>query len=204
MRGYKAALVGNGVPVIVTLVIDDNTLTNVARSSVVVKDFAKHRCNTARVESITSAFGKKKSYKEAYSMHDANFKYRVDEIVEVSNYDPNIDKQCAAGIHFFLSHEAAIDYCIENGHVKHKLPVLRSWYSNGTLSCITVLDQNGGVSQEYNYDDTGKLVSYEVPVNGKRRLFRPHEPDWIPDDMVPALCAALGIILGWFLHVYMQ
>ena len=68
----------------------------------------KCRCSKAEVLEITDREGK--AYDQAMSSHDESFVYRVGETVEVSDFCEDRWKECAAGIHFFLTPEEGWDY----------------------------------------------------------------------------------------------
>ena len=126
MIGYKVAKVGK-VRVVITLDIPDDAITNVDRTSVVVKDTAKYRTNKAEVLKIEDEDGKE--YTEAITgfYHLESLTYRLNELVEVSDYDMDLEKVCSTGIHFFLTKcvaELYTPYSIENG-------LFQSWYDNG-------------------------------------------------------------------------
>lgn len=69
----------------------------------------KCRCDKAKVLSITSLDGIRE-YDTAYSFHDASFVYRVGETVSVDNFCTNRWNECAAGIHFFITRDEAVNY----------------------------------------------------------------------------------------------
>ena len=69
----------------------------------------KCRCDKAKVLSIESLDGKEK-YTEAISSFDSNFIYRVGEIVKVDDFCEDRWQECAAGIHFFVTRQEAINY----------------------------------------------------------------------------------------------
>lgn len=69
----------------------------------------KCRCNKAQVLDIVS-IDNGKHYDTAFSMFDSNFSYTIGETVEVEDFDENRWNTCAAGIHFFMSKQEAIDY----------------------------------------------------------------------------------------------
>jgi hypothetical protein len=71
----------------------------------------KCRCNKAVVLSIEYIDGTpaKENY-VAYSIADPNFTYRVGETVSVSNFRKDRTKECAPGIHFFITREEAVKY----------------------------------------------------------------------------------------------
>ena len=69
----------------------------------------KCRCDKAEVIEITSIDGKEK-YTEAVSCRDADFVYKVGEMVSVDDFCKNRWEECAAGIHFFMNRKEAVDY----------------------------------------------------------------------------------------------
>ena len=69
----------------------------------------KCRCSKAKVLSITSLDGKEE-YTDAASNRDPDFVYEVDKIVEVKDFDDNRWKECAPGIHFFITRNEAVMY----------------------------------------------------------------------------------------------
>ena len=44
------------------------------------------------------------------SDYNSNFIYRVGEIVQVNDFDEDRKNECAAGIHFFITRQEAVDY----------------------------------------------------------------------------------------------
>ena len=70
----------------------------------------KCRCSKAKVISITNLDGSQADIKEVASTYDKTFKYRIGEIVEVANFDPNRWNECSTGIHFFITRQEAVDY----------------------------------------------------------------------------------------------
>ena len=79
---------------------------NARRSSATSR---KCRVSEAKVVSITSLDGKK-SFKKARSFYEETFVYEVGKTVKVKNFDPCRWKECAAGIHCFLTRDEAVDY----------------------------------------------------------------------------------------------
>ena len=69
----------------------------------------KCRTDKAKVLSIVG-IDTGEVYKEAFSIYDLSFIYRVGEIVSVNDFDENRFNDCAPGIHFFIDKEAAINY----------------------------------------------------------------------------------------------
>ena len=69
----------------------------------------KCRCDKAKVLSIESVDGEE-MFTEVKSDFDSNFIYKVGEIVKVDNFCEDRWKECAAGIHFFITRQEAINY----------------------------------------------------------------------------------------------
>jgi antitoxin component YwqK of YwqJK toxin-antitoxin module len=128
MIGYKAAIAGE-TRVLITLDIPEDAITNVARTSVVVKETAKYRTNKAKVLKIEDKDGKE--YTEARTgFYDLeSLTYRLNELVEVSDYDMNLEKVCSRGIHFFLSKRLAEQY--ERDSIRNGL--FQRWHENGQI-----------------------------------------------------------------------
>ena len=170
MIGYKIASTDNK-RVLVTLEIPVDSNTNLNRADIKDKEFAKYRCDKAKVLSIEDNEGNK--YVSARSiMYDKKIvEYNVNEEVKEPNYDKDINIVCGEGIHFFLNKEIALFYRldkVENGEIK-------KWYFNGQLmeEC-TYKDgksdgeykswyENGKLSQEATYED-GK-------IHGKYKMY---------------------------------
>ena len=69
----------------------------------------KCRCSAARVMSITTVNGIA-DVAEIASDRDANFVYRVGEVVHVDDFDDNRWNECSTGIHFFITRDEAVRY----------------------------------------------------------------------------------------------
>lgn len=67
------------------------------------------RCNKAKVLTIKS-FDYKENYKEAWSLVDENFVYRVGEWVSVKDFNEDRWMDSTTGIHFWLTREEAMNY----------------------------------------------------------------------------------------------
>ena len=70
----------------------------------------KCRCSKAKVLSITNIDGTEANATEVFSKHDPSFVYKVGEIVSVDNFESNRWKECAPGIHFFITRQEAVEY----------------------------------------------------------------------------------------------
>jgi len=104
MKVYKA-----GKNSIITLELLLESKTNEGRDDVVDPNFAKFRTNKAKVISIVNPQTNDTMDKDC-SDYDRSFKYTVGQVVDESEYDDNINKICAAGIHYFKTYEAALSY----------------------------------------------------------------------------------------------
>ena len=98
--GWKKAKC-EGKPVLVKLKIPSDA----KRSSATTQ---KCRCDKAIVLDIETIDGEKCN--EAYSGYDATFIYRVGEEVKVENFCEDRFRECAAGIHFFIDRQEALNY----------------------------------------------------------------------------------------------
>ena len=70
----------------------------------------KCRCNKAKVLEIQNLDGSEKLDDYAISGYDESFFYQVGEIVSVDNFNDDIRCECAAGIHFFITRQEAVNY----------------------------------------------------------------------------------------------
>ena len=95
--GYKRA----GNKIVKLLILEDSK-----RSSATNR---KCRCDKAKVLDIESLDGKEK-YTEVRSDYDINFIYKVGEIVKVDNFCEDRWEECAAGIHFFITRQEAVNH----------------------------------------------------------------------------------------------
>ena len=100
--GWKKAE-GNKNKVIVKLQIPSDA----KRSSATTR---KCRCSKAEVIAIYNLDGTEAEETTCHSDYDKNFIYEVGKTVEVTDFNENRWNECAAGIHFFISRQEAIDY----------------------------------------------------------------------------------------------
>ena len=70
-------------------------------------DSKKCRCDKAKVLEIKNFTGE---LKEAHSIYDSTFVYKVGEEVSVKNFCNDRMRICAPGIHFFMEKVDALDY----------------------------------------------------------------------------------------------
>lgn len=70
----------------------------------------KCRCDRAIVVSITKITGEDAGIESVASSYDQNFIYKVGETVTVTDFCDDRWKECAPGIHFFITRQEAVDY----------------------------------------------------------------------------------------------
>ena len=125
MEVYKSA--GEQNDYLVTLEIEPFEYnTNLSRT-VDIPATAKYRCRRAFVVAIEhKATGR--PIESIRSNYSDTFIYTVGQWVKEPNYNDNIQRVCAPGIHFFKSKEQALywGWHPENGPYKE-------WYENGRL-----------------------------------------------------------------------
>ena len=100
--GWKKAE-GNKDKVIVKLHIPSDA----KRSSATTR---KCRCSKAEVIAIYNLDGTEAGETTCHSDYYNSFIYEVGKIVEVTDFNEDRWKECAKGIHFFISRQEAIDY----------------------------------------------------------------------------------------------
>ena len=102
--GWKKAITLDGAPIIVKLLIP----ADAQRSNATGR---KCRASTARVLDLQDKQGNSlPSDTTAYSGHDTDFTYKKGETVHVEDFDTNRWKECAPGIHFFITRIEAAEY----------------------------------------------------------------------------------------------
>lgn len=96
--------------VIVTLEKLPDTKSNESRSLKKGQNtnFEKYRANKMKVLKITDEKGN--NYTSAQSDFDQSFIYKVGEVVEVSNFEEDLEKICGPGIHYYRSYQSALTH----------------------------------------------------------------------------------------------
>ena len=101
-EAWKKAIHDDKENVVVHLLVSSNAKRSSATSR-------KCRVSEAQVLDIKSLDGHEE-FTEAKSQHDNNFVYRVGETVNVDNFDDDRWKECAPGIHCFITRQEAVNY----------------------------------------------------------------------------------------------
>ena len=70
----------------------------------------KCRASKAVCLAIQDIDGNDSGMTEICSNHDNSFIYRVGETVEIADFDDDRARECAPGIHFFITRQEAVDY----------------------------------------------------------------------------------------------
>ena len=99
--GWKKARAFNGRPVLVQLRIPEQARRTSATGR-------KCRCDKAIVVGIEHMDGS--TCEKAYSSYDSKFEYEPGKEVSVPGFCEDRFQECAAGIHFFVDKQEAIDY----------------------------------------------------------------------------------------------
>ncbi len=133
---YKSA--GN---YIITLGIPHSAKTNMARSDIVDKNYAKFRTNCVDVLKIqlkTSSIDQNEPNEKltclesVESDYDKNFIYKINTHI-ICNYDDNIEEVCTSGIHFYTTFEAAFFHTISTIFPSYGPFILKRWNDNGAI-----------------------------------------------------------------------
>ena len=70
----------------------------------------KCRCDKALVLDIQKLNGESANTTVATSRYQKDFKYEINKIVQVEDFNENRFEECAPGIHFFITRDEAVDY----------------------------------------------------------------------------------------------
>uniref|UniRef100_A0A6C0EC90 MORN-repeat protein n=1 Tax=viral metagenome TaxID=1070528 RepID=A0A6C0EC90_9ZZZZ len=143
-----------------------DTLTNESRDNVVDKKYAKFRANKLYVEKIISCDSLEELKQIKNSIHkEKELNYIVGEIVEVENFDKDINIICSRGIHYFMTIEQAYYYAMDlsnfTGEYKH-------WYENGVMMVqYNLIDGKlNGLYRQWHY--IGQIFKQCEYINGKK------------------------------------
>jgi len=124
---------------IVTLELLADSKTNEKRDGIVDKNYAKFRCDKAKVIDIINVKTGEKM-KTDISIRDERFEYSLEKFVETDFYT-DLNEVCAGGIHYFKTKEAAVSwfYRISSGDIGLREIIVMgwpdgkwsAWYENG-------------------------------------------------------------------------
>jgi len=177
MIGYKLAS-SNSCNVIVTLRIPNDSKTNINRSDIVDKKYAKYRTNKATIIDIEDMDGNKYNNAVSSVYTKKKIQYITHETITEENYNEDVNIVCGEGIHFFIDKEASIYYGttppLFNGEFK-------KWWDNGQLLKKATY-VNGNLHGEYKeWWSNGQLTFYAPYINGK--LHGEHKR-WYPNGQL--------------------
>ena len=94
------------------------------------KEYAKFRTSKAFVQKIFNLDKCVENIPVVKSDYDPNFVYKKGQVVEVKDYDKDLNEVCSEGIHYFLSFEAAEFY---GDMPEDYTGEWKSWHDNGKL-----------------------------------------------------------------------
>jgi len=172
---------------IVVLKKTDKTITNESRKSIIDPRYAKFRGNRFEVVCIFDAFDCDEEYVSAPSCYKTDFYYKIDCIVEVKNFDPNIEDVCSTGIHYFKDVRGAYfynlrtvgfsgqfiqyyddgqkmwDFNLVNGKLEGNYI---EWYNNGKMKTKKNYTDFVLKGECTEWNDSGQIISKRNYVNG--------------------------------------
>ena len=162
MIGYTVAK-HDGTRVIVTLEIPEDAITNINRKDIAYVNSAQHRANKAKVIKIEDSTNKEYNWAISKISQYRTRMYIVGEVLEVLEYDKDIENVCGAGIHFFITRRCA-ELC---GVEPSKNGLYNEWYDNGqkTVEYNYINGKIEGFAQTWH--PNGIKLSENSCVNGK-------------------------------------
>ena len=81
-----------------------------AKRCLSLSDENRYRCDKAKVIEILDLNRKKSNKKQAVSINDKDFIYKLGEMIVCDNYNDDFSFECAGGIHFYLNFDEAAEY----------------------------------------------------------------------------------------------
>ena len=154
---------------IVTLQLLPDSITNESRRFVVDPDHAKFRTNKAKVIKLVNP-STNESLDQDVSIHDSNFIYTVGTIVS-THFDPNLDKVCRKGIHYYKTYEAALSWYYGMTGNNYTTGTYRGWYESGQKQYESNYKDGKKDGKEEWYPDGKQEGWYE---NGQKK----YEDNW--------------------------
>lgn len=147
-------------PFVVIMSKTNKTKTNESRMNVFNDNCAKFRANRLKVIKIVSI-----EQPETQIGHIINkfgikeLKYEVGKIVCVDNYDEDINKICAAGIHYFKTLRCAYYY---RNVPKNYNGIWINWYDNGQKKSKGKYLNGEKIDKWFFWYETGEKMSIEI------------------------------------------
>jgi len=147
---------------IVTLELLDDSINNEKRDGVIDKNYAKFRCDKAKVISITEVKTGEKIEKDISIFHH-KFEYKLGKIVKAFNFNFDLDIVCSEGIHYFKTKEAALSWFYsypDDGKI--------SWYENGQKKFEGTYINEKKNGTWIKYYENGQKRREGTYINGKK------------------------------------
>jgi len=151
---------------IVTLELLVNSKTNEKRDGVVDYNYAKFRCDKAKVINIVN---KKtgKTMKNDVSIIRLAFVYTLGEIVK-ADFNENLNEVCAMGIHYFKTKEAAVVWFYRQNDEKFPDGKWISWRENGQKFTEGTYKNGKAHGKCIGWRENGQKLSEGTYKNGKK------------------------------------
>ena len=149
---------------IVTLELLDNSVTSEERCDVVDDNYAKFRCNMAKVINIVNV-KTGKTINSDRSIHDINFVYTLGEIVK-TDFNTCLDRVCAEGIHYFKTKETALSWFIRHTNYWPDGKI-KQWYDNGQKKAEVTFKKGEPDGKYISWWKNGEKNSEKTWKNGK-------------------------------------
>ena len=105
--------------------------TNENREDIKDPLHAKYRTSKAKVVSITNSFNNEE-IDSIKGLYDSSFIYTKGEIVEVKDYDDNLELVCSPGIHYFKTREQAVFWKLDLRNNRYTGEYI-GYYENGQV-----------------------------------------------------------------------
>jgi antitoxin component YwqK of YwqJK toxin-antitoxin module len=153
---------------IVTLKTLDDTITNISRPLLPIgianAQYAKFRGNKFMVVMIENKHHHATTIESISNNHtDTIITYKTGEVIEVPNYDMELNKICSTGIYFFLSREAAFHHECD-GHDG----MVFAYHDNGVKKLESTCVYGAQHGPYIKYYENGNKKSELTYLNGKK------------------------------------
>jgi antitoxin component YwqK of YwqJK toxin-antitoxin module len=149
---------------LITMKLLDDSRTNLERENIVSKDHAQFRTDKACVISIQNKYTNEFT-QSVKSDYDINFVYKKGSIVNVNNFEKDINVVHGKGIHFFLTKECAFFYNIDRNKYNGNIKV---WYVSGVLKESSEWNEGKKDGRCESWYDNGNPYRFENFINGLR------------------------------------
>jgi Family of unknown function (DUF5758) len=91
------------------ITLEPKGITNEAEQKYVNSSHAKYRTDKALVIDIQN-FRTGKTMDSDASLYDRKFVYKKGELIEIDNYNTDLNETCTTGIHYFKNKKSAVEW----------------------------------------------------------------------------------------------